>query len=40
MESFSCNECQSGVYVMPRGIPESLRCTCNAINLNLKAKPK
>jgi hypothetical protein len=38
--SFSCETCESWVYVTPRGAPESLRCPCNAISLNLKPKPK
>jgi hypothetical protein len=37
---FSCETCESWVYVTPRGAPESLRCPCNAISLNLKPKPK
>ena len=37
---FSCETCESWLYVAPRGNPESLRCSCNAINLNLKPKPK
>lgn len=37
---FSCKTCESWVYVTPRGSPESLRCACNAISLNLKPKPK
>jgi hypothetical protein len=37
---FSCETCESWVYVAPRGAPESLRCPCNAISLNLKPKPK
>jgi AAA domain len=37
---FSCETCESWVYVTPRGgAPESLRCACNAISLNLKTKP-
>lgn len=35
---FRCDTCESWVHVTPRGIPESLRCGCNAINLNLKIK--
>ena len=35
-----CQVCESWVHVTPRGIPESLRCRCNVINLNLKVKPK
>ena len=38
---FSCEKCESWLYVTPRGAnPDSLRCACNAVNLNLKAKPK
>jgi hypothetical protein len=38
---FSCESCESWVYVTPRGAaPESLRCACTAISLNLKTKPK
>jgi hypothetical protein len=37
---FTCDNCESWVYVTPRGNPDSLRCPCNAISLNLKAKPK
>ena len=37
---FSCATCESWLYVTPRGNPESLRCACNAISLNLKPKPK
>jgi hypothetical protein len=37
---FRCESCESWLHVTPRGVPESLRCGCNAINLNLKPKPK
>jgi AAA domain len=37
---FRCDKCQSWVHVTPRGIPETLRCACNAISLNLKPKSK
>lgn len=37
---FRCDTCDSWVYVTPRGTPESLRCACNALSLNLKRKPK
>ena len=37
---FSCATCESWVYVTPRTHPDTLRCACNAICLNLKAKPK
>jgi len=41
LASFRCGGCQSWLYVTPaRGTPDSLRCQCNAINMNLKAKPK
>ena len=40
LASFRCETCESWVHVMPRGNPETLRCACNAINLNLKPKPK
>ena len=38
---FRCDKCESWVNIMPRGNnPESLRCACTAIHLNLKSKPK
>ena len=39
---FHCESdaCQSWLYVTPRGTPESLRCACNAVNMNLKPKQK
>ena len=37
---FSCATCESWVYVTPRVYPDTLRCACNLISLNLKAKPK
>jgi recombinational DNA repair ATPase RecF len=37
---FRCESCESWLYVTPRVSPESLRCACNAISLNLKPKPK
>ena len=39
---FTCDQCESWLYVMPaRGAaPETVRCACNAVNLNLKSKPK
>lgn len=40
LRCFSCETCESWLYVTPHGNPESLRCACNAINLNLKQKPK
>jgi hypothetical protein len=37
--SFQCDKCESWLYISPRTNPESLRCTCNHINMNLKPKP-
>lgn len=37
---FSCDKCEGWLYVTPRGNPDSLRCACNSVNLNLKAKGK
>ena len=34
-----CSACESWLYVMPkRGTPESLRCPCGAMMVNLKLK--
>jgi hypothetical protein len=40
LDSFACGDCGSWLYVTPRMNAESLRCACNAVNLNLKTKPK
>jgi recombinational DNA repair ATPase RecF len=40
LECFRCETCESWLYVTPRVNPESLRCPCNAICINLKPKPK
>ena len=40
LECFSCETCKSWVHVTPRGTPESLRCGCSVISLNLKPKTK
>jgi hypothetical protein len=37
---FRCATCGSWLYVTPRSNPDSLRCACNELNLNLKHKPK
>jgi hypothetical protein len=37
---FHCTACQSYFYLSPRGNPDSLRCVCNAVNLNLSPKLK
>jgi len=37
---FRCEACNSWLHVTPRGIPETLRCQCNQVSLNLKRKPK
>jgi recombinational DNA repair ATPase RecF len=38
LECFCCGMCNSWVYVTPRGNPDTLRCSCNAISYNLKLK--
>jgi len=41
LDQFRCETCDAWVYVTPRrGNSESLRCSCDAISLNLKQKPK
>jgi hypothetical protein len=41
LECLQCNDCQSWLYVSPRGAsPEPLRCQCNGVNFNLRTKPK
>jgi hypothetical protein len=41
LAQFRCDKCGSSIYVTPKGPkPEALRCSCMAVNLNLKAKPK
>jgi recombinational DNA repair ATPase RecF len=40
LECYRCETCESWVHVTPRGNPETLRCGCNSVNLNLKSKPK
>jgi recombinational DNA repair ATPase RecF len=41
LECLRCKDCQTWLYVTPRGgSPDSLRCQCSAVSLNLKAKPK
>ena len=38
---FCCEECEGWLYLtQQRGKPESLRCACNAVNLNLKPRPR
>jgi hypothetical protein len=37
---FRCEACESWVHVAPRGNPETLRCGCNSVNLNLRPKMK
>ena len=37
---FRCEPCDSWIYLTPRVNPESVRCDCNGISLNLKLKPK
>ena len=40
LDCVRCNDCQSWLYVTPKGIPESLRRPCSATNMNFKMKPK
>jgi recombinational DNA repair ATPase RecF len=40
LECFRCDDCGSWLYASPKPIPESLRCACNKVTLNLKSKPK
>lgn len=40
LDLFHCGTCDSWFYATPKNRPESLRCSCGAINLNLNAKPK
>lgn len=40
LRCFRCEGCDSWLYVTPRTNPESLRCSCGEINLNLRPKPK
>lgn len=41
LDCFRCSDCQSWLYVPPSlGPAESLRCSCGAVTMNLKAKPK
>jgi hypothetical protein len=40
MDCFHCPACHSWLHVTPRAQPETLRCLCDAISLNLKPKPK
>jgi len=41
LSQFWCDQCGSPITILPKGPkPESLRCACTAINLNLKLKGK
>jgi AAA domain len=41
LDCFRCSDCQSWLYVPPSpGPAESLRCSCGAVTMNLKPKPK
>ena len=37
---FQCETCKSWLHTAPRNAPETLRCDCNAVSLNLTSKPK
>jgi hypothetical protein len=40
LECFRCGRCDSWLYITPRVSPETVRCGCNAININLKLKSR
>jgi hypothetical protein len=40
LSRFTCSKCGSWLYVTPKGNPDSLRCACSTVNLNLKSKPR
>jgi hypothetical protein len=40
LDCFRCAACGSWVYVAARVSPESLRCACSTVSVNLKAKSK
>lgn len=40
LECFRCKNCDSWLHISPRNNPETLRCACNKVNFNLRAKPK
>jgi hypothetical protein len=35
---FRCDACDSWLYITPRGSPDSVRCSCGRVNMNLKSK--
>jgi hypothetical protein len=39
LECFSCDSCEGWLYVTPRGNPDTLRCACSAVSINLKTNP-
>jgi hypothetical protein len=38
IEQFRCQKCDSWIYPSPKDRPESLRCSCPAVNFNLKRR--
>lgn len=40
LDCFRCKTCDSWLHTSPRANAESLRCSCNKVNFNLKQKPK
>ncbi|MCA1545026.1 hypothetical protein I6F18_34635 [Bradyrhizobium sp. NBAIM32] len=40
LNCFQCEGCESWLYITPRGNPDSVRCSCSRVNLNLKSKAK
>jgi hypothetical protein len=40
LDCFRCTSCDSWLHVTPRVMPETVRCGCNKVGLNLARKPK
>ncbi|MEH2567760.1 AAA family ATPase [Bradyrhizobium sp. AZCC 2289] len=40
LDCFRCGACDTWLHVTPRGSPETVRCSCNEVSLNLKRKAK
>lgn len=38
LDCLRCDECDAWLYVTPRTNPETLRCACSSVSLNLKSK--
>ncbi len=40
LDCFRCDSCDTWLHATPRGIPETIRCSCNKVSMNLTRKPK